>query len=295
VGQEATDPGTDGFLALDDYLRFTPQQDIPMETLLQLYEVLDEEVTEEVIQRAVDLVTGVYINDTVGHVVAEDLGNRYAEQIPWTREHYLDAELPGSLQAEIYPTLHYQQALWARLHDGLSADEVTVYAYPESPRRLLGALATTPDSWLSVVFGVGVRYEEDLLELRDAEGSLVPTTMGNSRWGPTFPRIVRLMPAQDLQPGGWYTLRLRAGVETIDGQQSDQPWELEFQVECDSSTTGSCEDLGDIPEARTDGKLEETEDSGKVEPEACGCSSGGDLSWGLGLFGLGALRRKRRV
>ncbi len=299
-GQDEADPGTDGFLALDGHLRFVPQEDIPMETLLELYAGVDDGITEDVITESVDLVTSFYINDSIGLAVAADLGDQYDDVIPWTRAHYLDAELPGSLRAEIYPTMRYQQAIWERLHDGLAADDATVFAHPEAPRRLLTGDATATSSWVSLVFGVGVRYEDDLVELVDADGAEVPFTQANSRWGPEFTRVVRLAPAEDLAPGAWYTARLRAGVETIDGQVSGEPWELAFQVECDVG--GDCEDLGEVPEARIDGLpadtgADDTDPDTADDPEApqgCGCATGpGAAPFGGVLLLAGLVRRTR--
>lgn len=298
-GQDEADPGTDGFLALDGHLRLFPTEYIPLETVLELYTTLDEEVTEAVIDEAVGLVTGVYINDTLGPAVAEQLGEQYQDVIPWTREHYLDADLPGSLRAEVYPTMAYQQAIWDRLHDGLDADEATVFAYPEPPRRVGSTDAASAHSWVSVVFGVGVRYTDDLAVLVDAEGAVVPTVSGNSRWDPEWTRVFRLLPAEDLAPGGWYTVRLRAGVETIDGQTSTAPWEMRFQAPCDEATAALCEDLGEIPEAGLDGEL--SEDPDPAEPPdtpaeaGCGCATGPSGAWVGGTLLAAALVRRRRA
>ena len=47
-----------------------------------------------------------------------------------------------------------------------------------------------------------------VLVLEDESGSTVPFTPGNSRWGPEFTRLARIMPDEDLTPGGWYTATL---------------------------------------------------------------------------------------
>ena len=44
--QDEADPGTDGFLVMDDHIRFTPEADVPMQTVLELYAGLPEDVTE---------------------------------------------------------------------------------------------------------------------------------------------------------------------------------------------------------------------------------------------------------
>lgn len=125
AGQDVTDPATDGFLVLDDYIRFIPEPYIPMSTVLELYEVLDEDVTQGVIEEAVQRVTDFYINEEVGLTIAAGMGERYADEMPWGRVHYMDPEVPGSLRSEIFPTMRYQQAIWARLHGELEADVAT--------------------------------------------------------------------------------------------------------------------------------------------------------------------------
>lgn len=292
--QDEADPGTDGFLALDEHLRFFPVEDVPLETLLELYASVDSAITAEVIEEAVGFVTDFYINDTIGPTVAAGLGEQYADDIPWTREHYLDADLPGSLRAEIYPTMHYQQALWDRLHEGLSADDAAVFAYPEVPRRLLSSEADSAQSWVSIVFGVGVRYEDDLVTLVDEAGSGIPTTSGNSRWGPEYTRVVRLMPNADLVPGAWYTAELRAGVETIDGQVSSTPYRLRFQVDCADGADDACADPIEATEPSIDGIVEVADDTGAepVAADACGCGPGAPATpW----FLLAAAWMGRRV
>jgi MYXO-CTERM domain-containing protein len=301
AGQDETDPGTDGFLALDGYLRFVPERDIPMEALLELYASLDEEVTEAVIDEAVTAVTAAYINDELGIAVAETLGGLYEDDMPWGREHYMDAEVPGSLRSEIYPTMHYQRALWARLSGEFSADDVAVFAFPEEPRRLRSGDPDVVDSWVTLIFGAGVQYEGDLVELLDAEGQVVPFSQANTRWGAGHTRLVRVLPEEALMPGGWYTARLRVGATLISGDVSAESWELSFQVACEDEGDADCPDLGEIPVASTDGLPEEVADSGDTgeasEGKGCGCAAGGASGRGaglwLGLALLGGLVRRR--
>ena len=275
AGQDKADPGTDGFLVLDGHVRFVPEPYMPMETLLELYAPLNAGITEEVITSSVSLVTALYINDEGGLNVAATLGGSYEAAMPWTRTHYLDPEIPGSLRAEIYPTMRHQQAVWARLHEAFDADEATVFAYPESPRRLLSHDHTTAGSWISLIFGAGVAFSDDLMTLTDADGVAVPMTLGNNRWGAEHTRLVRVMPEVDLEPGGWYTAQLRADVALITGQTSQQPWSLTFQVSCDGSNPDECPDLGEIPAASIDGIPEATDTGGEAEATGCSCASAG--------------------
>ena len=269
AGQENTDPGTDGFLVLDDHIRFIPHEDIPIETVLELYEGLDAEITQQVIDEAVGVTTDVYINDDVGLTIAAQLGEQHAPHMPWGREHYMDPAVPGSLRAEIYPTMRYQQAIWKRLHGQLDADDVTVFAFPEEPRRLRDGDHETVDSWITLIFGAGVTYEGDLTELLDDSGQPVAFTQANTRWGAGHTRLIRLLPDEPLTPGGWYTARLKPGAQLVDGRTTTAPYELTFQVACLDDDDPSCPDLGDIPVAHIDGIPDEVD-----EPQGCGCSSG---------------------
>ena len=283
AGQSEADPATDGFLVMDNHVRFIPEQDLPMETLLELYESLDEEITEEIILDALTRVTTIYINDEAGLHVAATLGESYEGVLPWTRTHYMDPEIPGSLRAEIYPTMAYQQSVWARLHGEFDPDNATVFAYPDAPRRLPTHDHTTASSWSSLIFGAGVRYESDLMELLGPDGEAVPMSLGNTRWGAEYTRLIRLQPTEDLIPGSWYTARLRAGIETIDGQNSRVPWEMIYKVECASDDDTYCPDLGETDVASIYG-IESTSDGAFEEEEArgCGCASAGRGA----LFGL---------
>lgn len=296
AGQEVTDPGTDGFLVMDGYIRFIPEEYIPMSTLLELYAGLPEGVTQEVIEDAVHNVTTVYINEEVGLTIAAGLGQRYADDMPWGREHYMDPEVPGSLRSEIFPTMRYQQALWARLHGELPADPAPIYTYPEAPRRLLSGDSSTVDSWVTLIFGAGYQYQEGLTELVDEAGDPVPFTQSNTRWNASFTRLIRLRPSEDLAPGAWYTARMLPGAARIDGELTADSSELRFQVECASEDDPSCPELEDLPVASVDGIPEDTGDDTGLSDEAgrCGCASApaGRSSLALALAWLG-LRRRR--
>ncbi len=309
VGQDAADPGTDGFLALDGLLRFVPEVDLPLETLVTLYADLDEEVTEGILVESVEYVSDFYINDGFGMSVALSAGEVYEPQMPWGRTHYLDQDVPGSLRAEVFPTAAYQQAIWERLHDGLPVDELSAFAFPEAPRRLRSGEPSTTDSWVTLTFGKGVIYREGLVSLEDAAGNPVAFTQAGNRWGVSPTRLVRLQPDEPLAPGSWYTARLLAGAETLTGEQTTQPAAFTFQVDCEAPEDPACPDLGTLPEAEISGPgLEKGVDTavdtavdstaGKAEPpEGCACSAAASrqpASAVLLALGLGGLAVRRR-
>lgn len=305
ASQDETDPGTDGFLVVDGHIRFVPERDIPMETVLELYEVLDEEVTEETIDEAVSLVTGFYVNGEGGLGVAAGFAELYEDEMPWGRAHYLDPEVPGSLRAEIYPTMRYQQAIWARLHETWTADDAVMWTFPEAPRRLRSGDPELVDSWVSLVMGEGIKFETAAMDLVDADGEQVAFTPASNRWGGDPTRLLRLQPDEPLEPGAWYRARLREGAFTTSGWWTLETYELRFQVACETEDDPDCPDLGEVPVARIDGVLEEDEDTGggggggAAPRPGCGCGVGstgrgpgaGSVLVLLGL--LGALGRRR--
>ena len=282
VGQDLTDPGTDGFLVLDDHIRFVPEEDVPMPMLLELYADVDPNITEEVIDGSVGLTVAAYVNDEIGLSFAASYGEEYAPQMPWGRAHYLDPAVPGSLRAEIYPTMAYQQAIWKRLHGELGPDDVTVWAYPELPRRLRSGDPATADSWVTLIFGAGVSYSGELTQLLDDQGQPVAFTQANSRWGPGHTRLIRLQPDEPLTPGGWYTARLKPGAALIDGRSTTEPYEVTFQVACATEDDPACPALEDVAVASITGIPEAPE--GSEEAPGCGCATGG--LGGLGGLGL---------
>ena len=296
AGQGETDPGTDGFLVLDGHIRFIPEEYVPMSTVLALYEPLSEDITEEVIDTSVQVVTLAYINDGLGLQAAEFLGDVYAESMPWGREHYMDPAVPGSLRSEIFPTMAYQQAIWSRLHGTLAADHPVIYTYPTMLRQLRSADSTTVDSWVTLVFGAGVHYQEDLATLLDHTDEVVPFSQANTRWGAGDTRLIRLQPTEDLLEGQWYTAQMRPGASLINGSTTTTRYRLPFQAPCSSAGDPRCFTLGAAPVARIDGELDAPDDVVDAEsPGSCSTTTGrSGYGWvAILCSGLGAWRRKR--
>ena len=314
-GQDEADPGVDGFLALDGHIRFFPTEFIPMDTVVELYAELGHDVTEEVVQRGVDLLTAAYLNDSLGLTIAENNGRLYQNQIPWTAQHYLDPEIPGSFRTLILPTAAYMQAIWDRLHGDLADTDLISFRFPEPPRRLLSHETDTPDAWVTLGFGMGVDVTSVVTQWQDDDGIDIPFNQVGTRWGAGLTRLVRLQPTEALVPGGWYTVTLDPGAIRIDEDELASALAFRFQVECDEQSTAECDDLGDVfvpsidpPEEPSEGFVE-TDDSEfsadapdvldnvpasvaeETAPQAntddgCGCSVGRQQPLGSALFSL---------
>jgi hypothetical protein len=236
-GQGEVDPATDGMLAVDAHLRFVPEPWYPVDTLVELYDGLAYEIDARTIDLAVQAMVGLYVNES-GADVAEAVGSPYFEALPWTRAHYLDPAIPGSLRSEIVPTGRYLLAIWERLHGRFDETDLVTHTYPETHRRLLSGVAGSPDSRVTLVFGAGVEMSTVSASLVDGAAAPADFTLRGTRWGGDrgLTRLIRLDPSQDLTPGGTYTAILEPGAEVSDGFTTATPFAWTFEVECDDAT-----------------------------------------------------------
>lgn len=295
LGQDEADAGTDFFLYDDGHFRFEELADfVPYDVLVELYADLPLEITRDTIQDGVDTQNAVYLNAANYSTIAQAFVDESRVRIPWTSEHYLDADVPGSLMAEITPTRRYMEAIWERLHGRLDDEDLVIHTYPESPRRLRSHRAGTVDGWVTLVLGRAIAIGSASGELLDADDNAVDATFTGTRWGHPYPRLVRFMPNSDLEPGAHYTVRLAAGAELIGGGETARPVEFSFQASCTDAGDPACPDLGPIDEPVIDGSY---------VPEADESSSGcaitrpnGGTTWLFALsLALALLGRSRQT
>lgn len=237
-GQEVTDPATDGFLILDGYFRHLPGSYFPVDEVVPLYANVNPVINSTLISYHINLVRNAYVNDSIGARAAMNNGRRYRRYIPWTSDNYLRMETPGSLAAEVEPTLRHMLALWERLHGRFDEANLVVHAWPEAPRRLRSSDHTRVASWITLVLGKGIEEGSATAELLDASGSAVPMRLRYTRWGGTS-RLVRFQPTADLIPAASYQARIEPGARLVDGTLTLLRHQHDFQVEC--SDTPPCE------------------------------------------------------
>ncbi|MBL6975491.1 MAG: hypothetical protein ISR64_07160 [Deltaproteobacteria bacterium] len=286
-GQHNADPAMDGFLKLDGLLEFVPTAYIPMDTVLELYAGLSHKVTADVIQQAVDLMIGAYINDELGLLIAQSLGEQYEPEMPWTRLHYMDPEIPGSLASEIPATAGYMEAIWDRLHGTFDPDSAVIHTYPDPDDRILGNDAESPDSWVTLVYGAGAAVDSLTATWVDTRKTAVDYTLKGTRWGAHWTRLHRLQPGTSLVSGEWYTVELAPGLEFIDGAVTTKVSGLRFQAACGES--------GDLPCPDTAETNTQADPSGPWGP-GCSIAAPGrsvETLWLVaGLFLIVAIRRR---
>lgn len=253
VGQDYSDPGTDGFLNYDMYSRMYPTDDyLPIAEILPLFDDLGQPITTELIAEKVEIVLSVYVNDGFGRDTSIAIAENYRPLMPWTVDHYVDPAVPGSLRAEIAPTAAYMLALYERLHGRFSDQDLVIHAWPDAPRRLRSHDAQSAASWVTVVFGKGVRFDTIDTTLVDALGAAHPYTLANTRWNSQFTRLVRFQATSDYTPGGHYTATIAAGATLIDGSVTTSTHAIPFQVECTDAADPACPPIGAIDDPSLD-------------------------------------------
>ena len=254
-GQDAADPGTDGFLVDDGYQRFiVPADWLPTDDLVELYADLPQMITGEIIRDAVhtQLVTG-YLSEDPGLLIAQSLAATYRAEIPWTAANYMDPDIPGSLISETVPTQRYFEALWKRLHGTWTEDDLVIHVFPEPPRRLRGYLASETDSWATMILGMGLGRDSAMGSVTTEARAELPFELRYTRWGVPYSRLVRFIPTNDLEPGEMLTATLEPGASLIDGTTTTKNASFSFQVQCLPSDTSPCPALADVPVVATDG------------------------------------------
>jgi hypothetical protein len=287
-GQNEADGGTDFFLYDDGYYRFSVEEFVPTDVLLDLFADLPQNITAKTLSDAVDAQTTSYVNDTLYPIFAMSFVEDSRRTIPWASEHYMDPAVPGSLLSEVTPTMRYMEAVWERLHGRWDERDLVVHAFPDEPRRLRGHLAENVDSWVTLIFGRAVTGPSGAL--LDADGNPVAASFTGTRWGHPYPRLVRFLPDEDLEPGAIYTARLNAGAELIGGGTTTEASELSFQVSCASPDDPVCPPLGEIDVPVTDGTFVPPPVAPDTEDDSCAITpSGGSSAWPVSIALLALL------
>ena len=246
--QSIADPGTDGFLVLDGLFRLLPEDFFPIDEVLPLYDGLGQPIDRSLIENHVRTVKNAYVNDLLGTRVAAGFGQRALSQIPWAAGNYMEFGVSGSLAAEVEPTMRHMEALWERLHGRFSEEGLLVHAWPDAPRRLRSADHDQVASWVTMIFGKGVRQDSATASLLDGGGLLHPFQLRYTRWGGTS-RLVRFLPTADYEAGAFYTAILEPGAVLVDGSSTELAHEHHFQVACDPNDplagdeSGACEEV----------------------------------------------------
>lgn len=241
VDQDKTDPGTDGFLVLDGHARLMPNDYLPLSELLPLFAKLPVVTDAALIEKHVNLVRTLYVNEDIGWKIAAHNGTMMRPEMPWTSAHYLDFGVPGSLASEIRPTAAYMQAIWDRIHDRFSEANLAIYSWPDKGRRLREADHKSVASWVTLITGKGVTDGAATGALTEAGGAGLGLDLRFTRWsGNGASRLVRFLATADYKPGETYTATLNSGAPLVDGTKTSAAHSVQFQIECTTPADSRC-------------------------------------------------------
>ncbi len=238
AGQDEADPGTDGFLIVDGHHRFKPAFYLPGALLQEAFrEIHGHEVSLQTMDVGLRRIKLLVIDSAES--VGANLDARYRPLLPWTAAHYLDRDIPGSLQSEVPATAAYIEAIWGRLHDDWPVGALVGHPYPDPPRRLHRVDAASVSSWVTLVFGSGAivgTLNPDTVRWTDEAGDPVAFGLTHTRWSGSRPdastRLVQLRPEADLRFDHAYTIELAPGVTLQDGRMLDAAWRYTFRTPC---------------------------------------------------------------
>jgi hypothetical protein len=230
--QDIADPATDGFLSVDGHLRFMPTEYYPKDTVLELYQTLNMGITEETVRYGLDAMETLYVNPRSGYAVAAGFARQHEAKLGWTRAHYFDADVPGSIRSEILPTMRYMMALWERVQGQNSADNPVLFQYPDDGRFLRSLDPADPASWVTIVTAAAAKADFVMPDWKLDDGTPIAFSKRGTHWGGTdqFARVMQLRPLEQLPAGRASTVTWNFNGPLINGEVSTASVALPVQT-----------------------------------------------------------------
>lgn len=232
--QDILDPGTDFMLIADGHAKLQPAVYFPEADLIKVFgsPAVGVQVTGSDMQKGMSIVA-TFVIPLSG--MGTKLIPVHRAKLPWTKDHYLDPDTPGSLKFEVFVVTRYMQTLWDRLHGRFSEKEMIIYSVPVPGKKLLSVSHKTVDSWITFFLGCGALNDtlhSGIVRFTDATGNIVPADIKNTRWGGKgdYSRLLQIRPRQDLLTDADYTVTLSPGIKLITGQSTTRPVTFHFKT-----------------------------------------------------------------
>lgn len=237
--QEILDPATDFMLVSDGHTKLCPEIYFPGDLVHVLASpAVGVPVAQEDIERGMFIVKTLVINLTKTKI---RLDTHYRDKLPWARDHYFNADTPGSIAFEPFVVTHYLRALWHRLHGIFLEEDVLIYSVPPPGHRLLSVNHNSADNWITLFFGYGIlddTINSENVKLTDSKGKIIPAVIKPNRWGGgkgSTSRLLQVRPKEDLKFDSEYTVTLSKNIKLVTGE--NLPHEILFRFR-----TSSCRD-----------------------------------------------------
>ncbi len=246
--QEILDPATDFMLVSDGHTKLCPDVYFPGSDLVSVLTspAIGVPVAQENIERGMFIVKTLVINLTKTKI---RLDTYYRDKLPWARDHYFNADTPGSIAFEPFVVTHYLRALWNRLHGKFLEEDILIYSVPAPGQRLLSVNHKSVDSWITLFFGYGIlddTINSENVKLLDSKGKNIPADIKPNRWGGSkgsYSRLLQVRPKEDLQPDSEYTVTLSRNMKLITGENMPHKIVFRFKSPCGAESTASCKSV----------------------------------------------------
>ena len=189
----------------------------------------------------------------------------HVEAFPWANGHLLDTSVPGAPVCIGKAVAAYWQKVWGRLQGDYELDrDLIVYGWPEDGGVGHPLDSSSIESTVSLVLSTAIRSAslEGRVVVTDSAGAEHPVT-ADLYYGDRT-NVLNVWPEADWVDGETYTVTLKAGLETEDGQVVGADQAVMF-------TAGAV-----------------------VDEEACGCAQGPRGAGGAAALWLLWARRRRR-
>jgi MYXO-CTERM domain-containing protein len=300
------DTATDVFLVAATRELHAPGTFLPVDDLVPLFAALGHDVRASKIEQGQDSVRLIVVPFAQG--AAEDPARvaDYRARYPWAAEHLLDPTVAGSPPCQSVVVGRYWEELWRRLTGDPADSPWLAGSFPAD-----GALghplgSASAEAQLVLFFARGIDatgFSADAIEV-ESGGARHPVEV--HPWTRPMTNAVRVVPLADWAADTDYTVRVRAGLRTIDGRQLGAPIEIRFSTRAGSGTAhspiadggtapdaGTVPDAGAVPDAGTAGAPA----GGAAPAPAGGCSVARDPGAGipLVLLALAILRRRSAI
>jgi len=278
---EDLDTGIDAWIVGDLDRRAADQVVIDPAALADIFSTyFDYEVSPDTIAGGME--TAIQGQQVVELVLAP--GDLFREDMPWAYAHYLDPKVPGSYPWGAEVIWRYWQNLWRRLGGDHGLDEAIIGTHPREGERIAVGHDSL-DSYVTFFVGHGMTPEsitEQSAWIENADEQVVPTALRVR--GDDWIGTIQLRPLQDWDYETTYTMVLD-GLQSLYGEQLDEPYRLEFATECAPGNEAACAEPTPVAPAAVD-----DEGCGFTAPPARGGSPG---LWLLAIVVLAARRGRR--
>ncbi len=166
-------------------------------------------------------------------------GDKFAELMPWGRDHYLDGEAAGSYPFSAPLIARYWENIYRRLQGDYSLDGLVLGVHPR-PFERLSVDSSSLDSYLTLFVGHGVDRDSitaESVRIEDADAKVIATQIRvrGDQWAGT----IQLKPEQDWAYKTPYTLIVDKLV-TLNGKTLSTPYRYDFETQC-ASGDSSCD------------------------------------------------------